>query len=274
MAHKKSKKTPSTAQSQSGDQSDVSDNELIPTGVQEQYFERIMQIFSSVFEKCVDRLIKSVDQRITQRVDVQETALFDLNKRIDVLDRSNKNLESENAEMRNMIGMLKNRLDQVEQKSDELDRYSRNSNALIHGLTVNNDESTGTILRDRVISDLNVHLNLNLTPADINAVHRLRKFTTSVVGSAHQKPPPVIIQFHDREVRNRVLQNRKKLKGKPIVLTEQLTARRAVLLSKATDLAKKLKLQSAWSHEGKILVKTLENRVMVVATEDELRQFN
>jgi len=65
-----------------------------------------------------------------------------------------------------------------------------------------------------------------------------------------------------------VLSKRKSLKGKGIVITEQLTARKTQLLRKANELAAALKIHSPWTHDGKIIVKAMDNSTLVLTAEN------
>jgi hypothetical protein len=120
---------------------------------------------------------------------------------------------------------------------------------------------------------LNTNLLLNLTTADINLVHRLPRANTNASSSAATKPTPVIIQFVNKSIRNSVLSNRKLLKGKGFSITEQLTSRKAAILRKASELVTSSKLLSAWSHDGKVLVKTLQSNTIAIASLADLMKF-
>ena len=99
----------------------------------------------------------------------------------------------------------------------------------------------------------------------INAIHKLPSRSSGT--TSRPKPATIIIQFVSQKKRNELLAKRRMLKGtKSFVLTEQLTAKKSALLKKAQDLVVARKFESAWSHEGRILVKTPTSRT-VVATQ-------
>jgi hypothetical protein len=69
------------------------------------------------------------------------------------------------------------------------------------------------------------------------------------------------------------MSNRRQLKGKTLVITDHLTPARAALLKKASALVAGQKIMSAWSQDGKILVKNSQNRTITITSEEDLRQF-
>ena len=102
---------------------------------------------------------------------------------------------------------------------------------------------------------------------DVNFIQRLLCTAASGAAasdSAANRPPAVMVQFVSKRLRNHVISKRRDLKGKRLMLSDHLTARRSLLLRKATDLVAANKLQAAWSSEGKILIKTLQNHVTAV----------
>jgi hypothetical protein len=82
-----------------------------------------------------------------------------------------------------------------------------------------------------------------------------------------------VIQFANRKIRNATLSQRKNLKGKGITVTEQLTTRRAQLLRKSSDLVASHRLEGAWSHEGKVIIKTLSGRTTAIKNEQDLINY-
>lgn len=229
--------------------------------------------FTASFNLCVDRIIDSIEKKLTTRMDIQATEHFDLNKKVERIEKVNQDLAAENANLKDSIKNLTSRLDNICQNVDDLDQYSRNVNLLVHGVPSSNDPAESD-LTDRLVGYLNSNLGLTLKHDDISTLHRLPKpATQSSTTGATSKPAPVIVQFLSRSTRNTVLSKRKLLKGKSVVITEQLTAKKMSLLRKANEFVTSGKLQSAWTHDGKILIKTLNNHTMAINTPAQLDQF-
>jgi hypothetical protein len=128
-------------------------------------------------------------------------------------------------------------------------------------------------LTTRIITILNSNLNSAIQEQDLVAVHRIGRPTPDGNAASSPKPAPIIVQFSIRQLRNSTLSKRRLLKGKGFSLTEQLTARKSQILKKCNELVSAQKIQSTWSHDGRILIKTLSNRIAVVASQADLEKF-
>ena len=67
-----------------------------------------------------------------------------------------------------------------------------------------------------------------------------------------------------------VYKAKRNLKGKGIVLTENLTKRRYLLLKTAVEA---LGVRQVWTNEGRILTK-INNQIIEITTEEEIPQSN
>ena len=245
------------------------------------FVSKIVVAFTSVFNTSIDRIIDSIDKKFSSRLDTHEVHMFDMNKRMDKLEKSFSELTAENHSLRDQITVLNNKLEVAMKTSDDVEQYSRGLNLLVHGIPLPADLSTETDIETKTVQVLNTNLGLNLTVNDISAIHRLPRHqstpsaTVSGVPLSGQatKPPPVLIQFINKKTRNSTLEKRRLLKGRGFTITEQLTHRRATLLRKATECVSSKRVASAWSHDGKILVKTLTNRTIVISSDSDLDQF-
>jgi hypothetical protein len=242
----------------------------------EDFITRITQsltkAFTSSFNECVDKLLISIDQRLNRRIDVLETSIFDLNKRADDAERANKKLVAENVVLRDSIASLTAKSESLTCTIDDLEQYSRGSNLMIHGIQPQPDDNVGTNLAARVVTLLNSNLGVSVHDNDLSTAHRVRRVNAS--SSGNPKPPPVVIQFNNRAIRSDILSKRKHLKGRGLSITEQLTPRRMNLLKKAGELVIQHKILSSWSHDGRILIKSLDNRIVPILMANDLIPFN
>jgi hypothetical protein len=262
--------------SSAGDFSDKSDSEeaQLFTTKEEAFILRITKTISASFEKCVERLITDMDQRISRRIDANEVSIFDVKNRIDQIDLKCKKLTEENSELKAQVANLKIKNDQLELSLDELDQYSRSKNVLVHGIPTLSDELQGSRLEDRVLQELNGKLGLNLASTDVSACHRNGPSGPhGNIGSSASRPPPVLLQFFRRTKKNHLISTRKNLKGSGISVSEQLTAKRVKLLAEVSELQKASKLTGGWAHEGKILIKLLDGTTKVVRSSTDLHPY-
>ena len=101
---------------------------------------------------------------------------------------------------------------------------------------------------------------------DISIAHRIgRPSTSQSSGIQGAKLQPVVVRFACCLTCNNIFRSRMQLKRKRISITEQLTPSTALLLKKASDLVISHHLESAWSHDGRIIVKTPTNQTLAVS---------
>ena len=117
--------------------------------------------------------------------------------------------------------------------------------------------------------------NVQIASSDISTAHRNGKArvveaATDQSPNHRMRPPPIVVRFTRRTTRNQILRNRKILKGKNLSITEQLTSYRANLLKKAHGLVADEKLESAWSHDGHVLIRTKQDRTLQVRSLSDL----
>ena len=237
--------------------------------------------FSLTFNSCFDKLVESLDKKLSTRLDIHEVQSFDLNKRIDKLEKTCTDLHLENKLLQTQVAESNKVIESLMRSMDDMEQYSRGSNLLIHGLQLPADNSPETDLFDKSITMLNLNLKLGITSDDVVTAHRLPVSSRSMTASSPSpsaatvstRPPPVIIQFASKRTRNQVLSKRRELKGKGMVLTEHLTVSKSNLLRKANDLVISKKIQAAWSSDGKILIKTLQNRTVVISLISDLAGY-
>jgi len=225
--------------------------------------------FASAFSSCADRIVDAIDKKLSARMDSQAADVFELNRKVDRLEKMNKDLSTENNALKDLIKSLSVKVETVEQSMDDLEQHSRNSNLLVHGIPLSSDLSEPDLCT-RVLGILNNNLGTNLDETDINVIHRLSR---PVAQSASAQPPPVVIQFMKKKTGSELISKRKNLKGKKIVITEQLTSKKAQLLKKVNGYVSSGKLQSAWTRDGRVLARTMDDRTAMITPTTNLDQI-
>ena len=110
------------------------------------------------------------------------------------------------------------------------------------------------------------NLNVKLTRNAIDRSHRLGRATGGISGGG--KPRPIILKFVSYQDRSAVFTRKKQLKCTKIVITENLTKRRAELLAKARATAS---VKATWTADGRIVCLLEDGRKVAVDTENDLR---
>ena len=179
---------------------------------------------------------------------------------------------SHNAKMavlHRQIEAMEERLLRQESLYNKLEQYSRRSHLRIRGLVVPEGEDC----KEAVADFVNKNLRSNGQPlpqiraADIDAAHPLpirksKKTQQKDLESTDPKEPAaessqpertprpmLIVRFHERDVRDRIIRARRSLKDSGFSIHEDLTSQNAALLNKLTKCSS---VEAAWTWGGKV----------------------
>ena len=168
------------------------------------------------FQKMVDSLSLKYE-KLTSEV-------FQLSNDRDMLLKRNQELRDENIALREIVHNQGNAIRETEQ-------YLRRDNVKVYGLTEKRNGNKGETDEETaraVIAMVATDLKYELKPSDISIAHRLGR-------KAPGKERSVIVKFVSRTVRNEVVKRRKALKGKPVVIADDLSPYYQNLFSKLRD---------------------------------------
>jgi hypothetical protein len=245
----------------------------------EQMFIRLTKLVTDSFTTCMTKLIASIEDKLNLKMDVQSTELFTVNQRLDQLGRKVEDLTTANLSLKAQLQECTQHNLTLQTVVESLEQYTRSDSVLLHGLPLPQGQPED--LYNSIPQVLNNLIpSAHLTADQISIAHRLPSSSPPNSGSSASasafpsRPPPVVIRFVRKATRVALMSNRRQLKGKGIVLSDHLTPARAALLKKASALVTDRKLASAWSQDGKILVKNNNNRTVPITCDDDLQQFN
>ena len=161
----------------------------------------------------------------------------------------------DNKKLRNKVNSLCDSVDLQEQRSG-------NYNLVIHGVP----EAINEKPDQRVIKILNEELEIKLDVRDLQNCHRLgRKDDTRKTRATQPRPRPIIFKFKNYNDRILVFKNKKKLKGKTFLITENLTAKRYQLY---TDVSTELGRNNVWTAEGRIFAMINNSKKLITSIDD------
>ena len=126
---------------------------------------------------------------------------------------------------------------------DVQESYSSRECLLLHGVPENDKEDTDLVF----VAEMNTHLNAKISPDDLDRSHRLGK---KVPGAKH--PRPIMAKIVRHNVKASIYANKRKLKGKKLMLTERLTKRRNEMFRYAREQYGKF---NVWTNNGEIIAK-------------------
>jgi outer membrane murein-binding lipoprotein Lpp len=203
-------------------------------------------------EKLLEEKITNIKQEISSEV------YNKVSEDIDTVKADLHQLRVELKTCREECSEIKDRLDKqatdvvnlnlenkkLQVKNEQLEQYSRRNSVRIFGIaekTDNLDEGEDTI--DKVIQLIDGHLGLaNIRREHIDVAHRVGPIVEN-------NPRPIIVKFISRQHRTEVLGNRKKLKGKKMIIVEDLTQNNQLLWK---DTSKHTDVESAWTLDGTV----------------------
>lgn len=208
-----------------------------------------------------DLLKEAVNDAIRRSCDLFESKISELN---DIVVNQQRELDD-----------LKMKVRSTEVKQNHLEQYSRRSHLRIHGLPI----PEGGDCKHVVAGFISKHLkdrdgnSVLCSVTDFDAAHPL-PLPKAIKDKDTTTPkttliPSIIVRFHSRDLRDRVMYARRSLKGKrssrdapKFRITEDLTGRNAALLRRLQEQAKEPNgpYEAAWAWEGRIYVKTKGER--------------
>ena len=186
----------------------------------------------------------------------------DLNKMKASLEATTKENRALREELSSTKKKLNNESEETERLSEELDnleQYTRKNSLEIHGIP--EDAYTST---EDVVIKLGETLNVPIEPQDIEISHKL-----------NTRNKPIIVKFVSHKVKSKLYKSRIMLKRvnasdvfpsrsyaaavdrKPrIFINENLTAYRGSIIKEVNNMRKDELIQSVWTLDGKVYVKT------------------
>lgn len=131
-------------------------------------------------------------------------------------------------------------INELSEKLDEREQYSRRNNLRIFGVQEENNEST-----DDIVMGIAQKLGVPLADFEIDRSHRVGK---PVAGGKHR---PIIVKFIGYGPRRKMFSAKKLLKGSKITIREDLTSQRMGLLNKSIEA---YSLKNVWTQDGVIMI--------------------
>lgn len=129
-------------------------------------------------------------------------------------------------------------MDRAYETIDAMEQYSRRNNLRIYGVPESANELTDTVVM-KICSE---KLGVNVPFESIDCCHRL--------GKAENGTRPILIKFVSRNCKDKVYNNKKKLKGTKIIVREDLTKKKAALMKEVQK-----KCGTVWTNSCNIYTK-------------------
>ena len=171
------------------------------------------------------------------------------------------------------IQQLERKVDTIEQEMDRLEQYTRRSNLVFRGIA---ETGQGENTDAKILSLVNSEITPALALSDIARSHRLGKKRE---GTGNRRA--IIVRFNADRVRDCVYRGRANLKDynqqhrdHPVLINDDLTARRSKLSFECRQLKKEKNISDTWTYYyGKLIVKDLSSNVSEVTCEVDLCRY-
>lgn len=211
--------------------------------------EEIIRKLQETLHESEERLrrdIETLGSKFQHSLEKIESSLFDISQEVDSLKEHLSIVKKENQSLRDQNQSLKERLNKIDSQQNDAEQYGRLCNLRVFNVAEKKEESTEDCLSSccKIFCDL---LGVVVKETDLEAAHRVGR---PVANSS--KPRPIIVRFCSRRLREKVMANKKKLKGKKISVTEDLTVANYKLEREAYKHSASI---ATWSRNGKIFAK-------------------
>ena len=166
-----------------------------------------------------------------------------MSAKFDDLEKEIKKKDGKINQLEKTIENLVEKQKTLSSEIDGLEQYSRRNCLVLNGVNESNNENTNEIL----IKTFSEELGVEIKEDDLDRSHRLGKPKRK-----DNKPRPIIVKFARYAVRREIFMNKRKLKGKRLLITESLTSSRMQLLG---DAQRKYGVRNVWTSDGRVMVK-------------------
>lgn len=247
-----------------------------------------VQIKSDISEIKSDILhMKNKNLESEKVIEEMNTKFKDLNnKQHDLTENSKKqenkikDLNQKYTKLENELQDLTTNIHSLQHQYDMKDQRERLNNLEVIGIPYTNSENLNSILQAICIK-----IGVTLVPADIDQIHRVRKFPTTMKNNT-DSPPNIIIHFTQRRRKNEFLAAFKTRRtittvdlglngpSRPVFINEHLTPRNKLLLKKVRDVGKEMSYKFIWIKDCKIFLRKSEtSRIIHISDTSDISKI-
>jgi len=181
----------------------------------------------------------------------------DIKDELKTMQNINKNLEHENAILKQTVASLQKQSAETVVKVNTLEQYSRKCCLEIQGIPYKDDENT-----EEVVVYFVKQLGINITGSEISVAHRLAPPNDS------NENPAIIVKFFSQKLRDTIYHKRWKLKdvnnktgndGFNVLINESLTKANKEVFKAALSFKKRFHYKYIWTNHGLTYLKKGED---------------
>ncbi len=223
---------------------------------QEDLDSLIKEAVNAASNVIIARMTVLLNEKCKEIEDRTNGELMDMKTKYENLVKENETLKGMNATNETNIKTNSSRSNQGIILANDCEQYTRRWSVRVYGIAELDDEDCTKLVVD--VFKNNLGLSLNAT--HIEAAHRVGK--TRVLEDGKVIPKAIICRFCDRRDRDRVMTNRKKLKGKKIAIADDLTTLNYKLLNRVKNHTK---FQDSWAWNGRVFGKLVSGKIYKIS---------
>ena len=186
--------------------------------------QKVLQQQTESFKTIISEFLVSINQSVDTKCNAVSSDLVNLAKDFEALKEEHKKLQKRMEALESSQGSTRADLEKVQDDVDEVESYSRRSCLIFSNIPTDASKTD----EEQVLNVLQTKLQLTEANASwIDNCHRL--------GKPDENNRRTIVKFAAGKYREAVWRNKGKLKSTNIIMTEQLTKKRSILLKKCIE---------------------------------------
>ncbi|CAH2090203.1 unnamed protein product [Euphydryas editha] len=266
----------------------------------EEFYNKMMTSFNAALD-AKNNNIKCVLDGIREDLNSFKKQMNDVTSTIQKLTNDQVTIQKDIRDLSSTVGVVTQRVDLISSEVNELrsltcdlseqlkvkDQLGRINNVEISGIPLSKNENLMNI-----IHNIATKISFNLLPTDIDFIHRVRRFNTSInskppechdAGRDSSPIPNIIVRFAQRRRKNEFLAAVRARRGMttadaglngpaiPIFLNDHLAPHNKLLYKQVRLLARQKEYKYVWISDCKILLRKNDtSKVHLISCEADL----
>lgn len=189
-------------------------------------------------KKVMDKMLNAMKEEIKEAI---EKSSEELKKEIGNINVRLDKIEQENQEAWEEIDDLKSENENLKERMQQMEDYSRRDNVIINGIKEDENETEEELTEK--VKELGLSLGLEIESYDIHACHRLPT-------NRKEDTPAVILKLNNRNKRSKLIRRSKDVKIEGVYVSPHLSKKTAEIHKEARRGMKEALWQFAWVNDN------------------------
>ncbi|WP_419624099.1 hypothetical protein [Thiolapillus sp.] len=195
--------------------------------------------------------IQALRRTVSENIEVLEGRVFEVEAKNDQLQKEIGALKKENQTMKDTLNLQDRKIKRTEKEQNSLQQYSRRWNLRVYKVPEREKETSDDCIR-KCCDIFSEKVAVAINKSDIEVAHRSGPTSST-------NPRPILVRFFDRKKRDEILSNRRRLKGKGVVIGEDMTPATYKIYR---DASKHSARANVWTSNGTVIAKLKNGRTL------------